>query len=109
MLHEFRCHVQWCAQHKVQAFFFVEFLSKSQISNFYIKLIFILFNKQYILWLEITMSDWLQMHIIKSQHDLTDNVGRLALSETVEFGQPIKKLTSFHNFWNDVVVFIVFN
>ena len=83
MLYKFRCHVQGRAQYKVEAFFFIELLRKSQICNFDIKAIFIIFYQKNVFGLEVPVRNLLQMHIIQSKHNLANDVGCLTLCKAI--------------------------
>ena len=49
------------------------------------------------------------MHIIKSEHDLTNYVGCLTLRKAIKLRQTIKQLTAFDNLWDNIIIFIVFD
>jgi hypothetical protein len=49
------------------------------------------------------------MHVIKSKHNLMDNISCLTLSEVGQFRQSFEKLSAFYKFRYHVVIFIIFN
>lgn len=57
MLDKLWRHVQRRAQHEIEPFFLVEFLSKAQISNLDVKTILIFFYQQNVLGLQVSVRD----------------------------------------------------
>ena len=55
------------------------------------------------------MCNRLKMHVIKSKHNLVDDISCLTLSEVGQFRQSFEKLSAFYKLRYNVVIFIIFN
>lgn len=55
------------------------------------------------------MSNILGMQIVQTQHDLVYYVGSISFREFLYFCQSSEELATFHQFWDDVIIFIVFD
>ena len=90
MFDELRGHIKRCPQYQIKARITIKLLSKAEVRNFNIKVIFFIRDQQDIFWLDIPMGNRLEMHIVKSQHYLMDNIGSLCLCEMGHFGESLE-------------------
>jgi hypothetical protein len=64
MFDELWGHIKRCPQDQIEARITIKLLSKAQVRNFDIKVIFFIRDQQDIFWLDIPVGNRLQMHII---------------------------------------------
>ena len=89
-------HIEGSSEDKIKPCLLIEFLSKSKIGNLDIKVVRVIRYQENVLWLHISVSDGLQVHVVEPQHDLVDDVHCLALCEAAYLREAFEKLPTFH-------------
>lgn len=64
MLDELWSHVEWGSKYQVQPSALVKLLSETKICDLDIEILDVIWYKEDIFWFNVSMCDWLQMHIV---------------------------------------------
>ena len=93
-------HVQWAAKHLLELLLRVIETSEPKVSQLDVWVILVctlLWGDEDVLWLDVSVSDVLLVHVVDGQQDLLQNVGCLSLCESLHFQDVVIELTSGHN------------
>ena len=101
--HHLRCHVAWCSW-SIGTVFSSEYFGDSHVCDTYISILF----HDNVLWLYISVSNVLLVHVVDCEQDLFDHMGCLSLGQSLLLDDVIIQFTTSYQFSNDIEFTLVF-